>query len=120
MKSAVAICFLIFALAIFTRGFWHSTPTIADLDAALTAQLKQQWALKKDAADQRSIKAAHLGKFYRPSGSDTDYVELEVLWKDTRQFTSSPIVPMGDQAVAVSAEVPETRQNLSAILPLRH
>jgi len=110
---------LLFALAAFTSCSRNVTPTISDIEASLESQFKQQWDQKKDESDKRYIKAVHVGKFYQPNGSGSNYVELEILWNNTHLFTSSPIIPLGNSAIGISFEVPYTKQNLSAIVAVK-
>lgn len=92
----------------------NSAPGIAEVDAAITKQFKNQWDLKKDKEDARYIKSVHLGKFYDP-GSGHLYVEIEVEWNDVLSIASSPIVPLENLGSAISYEVPNTKQALDAI-----
>lgn len=107
------ILFFSILTVIFGTGCSRQSVTIGDLDASLAKQFKQQWRAKKDPADQRVIKDARLGRFY--TSGNCNYVEIEVVTNGARLFSASPIVPLG-KAFAVSFEVPETRQNLNAVI----
>lgn len=110
--------FLLLSLAIFSLGCSRPSTTISDVDASLTRQFKQQWQEKKEALDKRVIKEAHIGKFYNPSGNQSFCAEIEIVTDDARIITGSPIVPLGGSSFGVSFEMPQTKQNLNAIISL--
>lgn len=93
--------------------------TSTDVEAAITDQFKQQWNEKKDTGDNRSIKKVRLGKIYASPGSDNAYTEIWVYWNDVTSITSTPIVHLTNSAFAVSYEVPNTKQNLNAVVSVK-
>ncbi len=111
------ICLAIFVSFLFTACSQDS-PSISDLDRSLTQQFRLQWEQKKDPMDKRSIKAVHIGRFYKPSGNDSYYADIEVLTEDNRIITGSPVVPLGESCVGVSFSMPDNGPYLNAILKL--
>jgi hypothetical protein len=96
----------------------HSKPTIADIDSALLAQFRTQWREKRPPEDRRDIEEVHIGQFYRPSGSDLSYVELEVVMGGQRIVSGSPIVLLGTSTFGISFEIPATQERLNAVVRL--
>ncbi|MFZ4775293.1 MAG: hypothetical protein ACOYM3_08030 [Terrimicrobiaceae bacterium] len=114
MKSAVIL--LLLFIAFFFTGCSRHSASISDMDDALTRQFKFQWQQRKDPLDKRIIKEVHIGRFYKPTGNEAFYAEIEVLTEDKRIITGSPLVPLGDSSVAVSFAMPDNGPSLNAII----
>lgn len=109
---------LAIALVLFFIGCSDkSVSKIAELEASLEKQFKQQWEQKRPAENKHSIKSVRVLSI--GTSATGNYAVIMVVWDHRNYVSQSPVVPVG-AATAFAVGTPEAPNlQLIALITLK-